>query len=51
MEDKQKIHLVNWELVTRTKDEGRLGLARMKERNEALLAKLNWRLWTEKEKD
>ena len=35
--------------MTRTKDEGGLGLQMAKGRNIALLAKLNWRLNTEKE--
>ena len=45
----KKIHWVGWQKVTKPKDEGGLGLQTMKGRNISLLAKLNWRLFTEKE--
>ena len=48
-ETTKKIHWVGWQKVTRTKEEGRLGLQAAKCRNTALLAKLNWRLHTERE--
>lgn len=38
---------VRWEKVTKTKDLGGLGLQFAKERNIALLAKLNWRMHSE----
>ena len=43
------IHWVGWHKVTRTKEEGGLGLQTAKGRNVALLAKLNWRFNNEKE--
>ena len=42
-ETAKKIHWVNWEKVTKTKEEGGLGIQSAKGRNLALLAKLNWR--------
>ena len=48
-ETTKKIHWVGWQKVTRTKEEGGLGLQAAKGRNTALLAKLNWRLHTERE--
>ena len=48
-ETTKKIHWVGWEKVTRTKEEGGLGLQAKKGRNTAFLAKFNWRLHTERE--
>ena len=48
-ETTKKIHWVGWQKVTRTKEEGGLGLQAAKGRNTTLLAKLNWRLHTERE--
>lgn len=45
----KKIHWVGWQKVTRTKEEGGLGLQEAKGRNSTLLAKLNWRLHMESE--
>ena len=45
----KKIHRVGWQKVTKPKDEGGLGLQTAKGRNISLLAKLIWRLSTEKE--
>ena len=45
----KKIHWVGWQKVTKPKDEGGLGLQTAKGRNISLLARLNWRLSTEKE--
>ena len=42
----KKIHLVGWEKVTKSKEEGGLGLQTTKGRNVALLSKLNWRFHT-----
>lgn len=42
------MHWVNWGKVTKPKNIGGLGLQTAKGRNTALLAKLNWRLHTEK---
>ena len=44
----RKMHWVKWEKVTKLKDLERLGLQSAKERNITLLAKLNWRLHTER---
>ena len=49
LETARKIHWVGWHKVTRTKEEGGLGLQTAKGRNVALLAKLNWRFNNEKE--
>lgn len=43
------MHMVSWEKITKPKDEGGLGLQAAKERNLALLAKLNWRFHIEKQ--
>lgn len=40
--ERKKLHLVNWNEVTMTKEEGGLGLLRTKERNTALLNGLNY---------
>ena len=45
----KKIHWVGWEKVTKSKEEGGLGLQIAKGRNVDLLAKLNWRFHTEGE--
>lgn len=45
----KKIHKVGWQKVIEPKEEGGLGLQSTRGRNTALLAKLNWRLHTEKE--
>ena len=44
MEEKRRMHMVNWNTVTLPKDLGGLGLHSMKDRNLAILAKLCWRL-------
>ena len=44
------MHLVSWEHITKTKDEGGLGFRSMGHSNSAFLTKLRWRLLTEKEK-
>ena len=49
MELSKKIHWVGWQKVTKSKEEGSLGLQFAKGRNTALLAKLNWRFNVEKE--
>lgn len=48
-ETKKKLHLINWKKITKPKVNGGLGLQSAKERNSALLAKLNW--WFHQEKD
>lgn len=42
----RKCHLVNWETVTRSKEEGGLGVRSTREMNKAFLAKLVWRVLT-----
>ncbi|XP_019166605.1 PREDICTED: uncharacterized protein LOC109162339 [Ipomoea nil] len=42
------IHLVNWETITKPKEQGGIGLRRLKGMNLAFLTKLGWRLHTEK---
>ena len=46
---KRKLHVVGWKKIIKPKNEGGLGLQSAKEKNIALLAKLNWRLHFEKE--
>lgn len=41
------MHWVSWQKVTKSKEEGGLGLQTAKGRNTTLLAKLNWRFHTE----
>ena len=43
LETAKKTHWVNWEKVTKTTEEGGLGIQLTKGRNLALLAKLSWR--------
>ena len=45
----KKIYWVGWDKVIKSKEEGGLGLQSAKRKNIALLSKLNWRLYTEKE--
>ena len=43
-QEKRKLHLVNWNIVTLPKQYGGLGIFQMRTRNEGLLAKLCWRI-------
>jgi len=45
--EERKMHLVNWDTVTRPKDHGGLGIHKSRRRYLALIAKPNWRLLTE----
>ena len=45
---KKKIHLVNWKKITKPKRDGGLGIQAAKAKNIANLAKLNWRLHSER---
>lgn len=47
--DKRKLHLVDWGKIVKSKEEGGLGLQTARAKNISLLAKLNWRLYQEKE--
>ena len=47
--DKRKLHLVGWSKIIRPKDEGGLGIQAARAKNIALLAKLNWRLYQDKD--
>ena len=47
--EKRKLHLVGWEKVIRSKEEGGLGIESARAKNLALLTKLNWRMYHEKE--
>ena len=48
-EDRRKLHLVGWGKIVKLKEEGGLGLQAARAKNIALLKKLNWRLYQEKE--
>ena len=47
--EKKKLHLVGWNKIIKSKDEGGLGIQATRARNIALLAKLNWWLYQEKD--
>ncbi|KAL5787774.1 hypothetical protein ACOSP7_004723 [Xanthoceras sorbifolium] len=42
--DKKTVHLINWDTVCNPKNEGGLGIMKIKVMNQALLAKAGWRL-------
>ena len=48
--EKRRTHLINWDMVTKCKQQGGLGIRKMHNLNIALMAKLGWKLLTEKEK-
>lgn len=43
-DDKRHIHDVNWNAITKPKNEGGLGLRKLSEMNKACLAKLSWKM-------
>lgn len=43
-EGQWKIHLVNWETLCKSKEDGGIGLRRSEDMNNAILARLGWRL-------
>ena len=47
--EKRKLHLVGWNKVIRPKAKGGLGMQLARAKNIALLAKLNWRLYQDKD--
>ena len=47
--EKKKLHLVGWSKIIKPKEEGGLGLQAAREKNLALLANLNLRMYKEKE--
>ena len=49
VDDAKKVHWVGWHKITKPKAEGGLGIQAAKGRNQALLAKLNWRFRMEKD--
>lgn len=48
--NKRKCHLVRWDLVTRSKDEGGLGIRTSRDMNLAFLGKMGWRVLKEKDR-
>ena len=46
--DVKKIHLINWQTVTKPKAQGGLGLKEMHKMNISFMAKLRWQLLTKK---
>lgn len=49
VEGERRCHLVNWETVTLSKDQGGLGIRRLREMNLAFLAKLGLRIMNDEE--
>ena len=47
--EKRKLHLMGWEKVIKSKEEDGLGIQAARAKNLALLTKLNWRMYHEKE--
>ena len=47
-QEKRRIHLANWDIVTTTKEYGGLGIRNMRSMNIAFMAKLGWWLLTAK---
>ena len=47
--EKKKLHLVGWSRIIMPKKDGGLGIQQARAKNIALLAKLNWRLYHEKD--
>ena len=48
-ESSRRIHWVGWHKVTKSKEKGGIGIQSARGRNQALLAKLNWRFQMEKD--
>lgn len=48
-EDRRKMHLVSWDIVTKPKNLGGLGIRSMRQANAAFLTKLGWRVLAEPE--
>ena len=46
---KKKMHLVGWNKIIKPKEEGGSGIQATNAKNIALLAKLNWRMFHERE--
>ena len=44
----EKLHLIGWDKITKPKEEGGFGIQAAKPKNIAILAKLNWRFYSEK---
>ena len=47
--EKRKIHVVGWNKIIKSKEEGGLGIQAARGKNITLLAKLNWRMFQEKD--
>ena len=47
--DKKKLHLVGWNKIIQPKEEGGLDIQAVRAKNVVLLAKLNWRMYQEKD--
>jgi hypothetical protein len=45
----KKIHMVSWDMVCRPKDKGGLGVKASSQMNQAMLAKLSWRMFQKQE--
>lgn len=49
MEEQRKLHLLNWEVLCTTKEEGGVEIQKSNKMNQALLARLSWRLLNDQE--
>lgn len=47
LDGKKKLHLVNWDAISKPTDEGGLGFIKSFQRNDAFLGKLYWRMTQE----
>lgn len=45
VDDKKKIHLINWDTVCQPKQLGGLGIKKSADMNQAMLAKISWRMF------
>ena len=47
--EKRRMHMVGWNKIVKSKEEGGLGIQEGRAKNIALLSKLNWRMYQEQE--
>ena len=49
MNERKRIHLLNWDTIARTREQGGLGIKKVHQMNLAMLVKIGWRLIVETE--